>query len=163
MFETLSAVGDEQFDRCLEVACSEGVFTELLAADPRIGSVRGMDISPSAVERARERLSGADVEVRVGDVCSEPFDERFDLIFCTEFLYYLGRGRESAAGHVVRALEPGGLLVLAHAEPEAVVLHRPFHESGELRFESSRVVPHATRPFRVCTLRRPEAGAVGPQ
>ena len=156
MAEIMAAPGPGPFATCLEIACSEGVFTEMLAGDPRIGRITAMDISPRAVERARERLEGhaSDLQFFVGDLSSENFGGRYDLIFCTEVLYYLGIARGEAARRLIEALAPGGLLVLAHADPEASQLHRPFTGSRLTHLRSTRVVSHPTRPVRITVVER---------
>ena len=54
---TVEALGDRRFGRALEVGCSIGVLTELLAA--RCDALLAVDVSVRAVERARARLTGA--------------------------------------------------------------------------------------------------------
>lgn len=55
--QMLDAVrGDQQLGRVLEIACAEGVFTEMLA--PRCESLLAVDFSEIALERARARCMG---------------------------------------------------------------------------------------------------------
>ncbi|WP_203872345.1 CheR family methyltransferase, partial [Planomonospora parontospora] len=59
----------------------------------------------------------------------------FDLVFCSEVLYYLGRSTrlEHVAQRIASLVEPGGLLVLVHSRPQARLLHRYFNSRPELR------------------------------
>ncbi|MBH0111339.1 glycosyltransferase [Novosphingobium sp. YJ-S2-02] len=114
--QTLDILGDRRFGRALELACAEGNFTRLLAR--RCDEVIASDISLKAVEHAREVLAGHDnVSVVQLDLVSDPLPGMFDLIVCSEVLYYTSdydaiyRFAERAAQH----LAPGGLLVMANA------------------------------------------------
>lgn len=106
----------ERVERALELGCAEGVFTELLA--PRVEALTAIDISPRALARARRRCAHLP-HVAFGqlDLFEEPLPGRFDLIVCSELLYY-APGRATLA-RVARALAdglaPGGHLVAAHA------------------------------------------------
>jgi trans-aconitate methyltransferase len=72
----------------LEIGCGEGLQTEALTGVSR--SVTGIDVSPTAIGRARRRLPG--VEFAVGDLLSQPWPPeppRFDVVVACEVLYYL--------------------------------------------------------------------------
>jgi SAM-dependent methyltransferase len=116
---TLAALGppDRRFGRALEAGCSIGVFTELLA--PRSDELLALDASATAVARAAVRLAPFP-HVRVlrrtlpEDLPSGPFD----LVVCSEILYYWSEGllrRFLAAAE--SALAPGGSLLAVHWRP----------------------------------------------
>lgn len=113
---TLAALGprERRFARALEVGCSIGVFTALLA--PRCDELLAVDAAPSAVARARERLAG-ERRVRVE---RRTFPEQlpagpFDLIVCSEVLYYLDAPLlRGALAPLEAALAPGGSLIAVH-------------------------------------------------
>ena len=77
-----------QLDSVLELGCGEGHQTEYLA---RVCKCQyAIDISPQAIERARQRLPG--VQFGVADVFTQPWTaegKRFDLVTACEMLYYL--------------------------------------------------------------------------
>ena len=122
--QTLEILGQKRFGRALELACAEGNFTRLLAT--RCDAVIASDISVKAVEQARAALAEFDnVDVIEFDLFNDPLPGTFELIVCSEVLYYssdydaIYRFAERAAQH----LAPGGLLVMANArqvidEPE---------------------------------------------
>ena len=87
--KTLQAI-PEEVETIWEIGCGEGVFTQLLLEKGKI--VRGVDISPSALSRARERLKDFDDRVRLQklDIVREDIEGTFDLILASEILYYLG-------------------------------------------------------------------------
>ena len=100
----------------LEVACSEGRFSALLA--PRVGKLVASDISPTALERARERCRGiANIEFREHDFFEQQLPHGLDLLVCSEVLYDLPGPADLArvATRLVTALAAGGRLLSAHA------------------------------------------------
>jgi SAM-dependent methyltransferase len=104
----------ERTGRTLELGCSVGVFTEMLA--PRTSALVAVDFSPTALGRARERVGDADhVEVLCRRLPEEMPEGPFDTIVCAEILYYwsaplvrVGLRRMEAA------LAPGGTLIAIH-------------------------------------------------
>lgn len=113
--QTLALVPARQYERVLEIGCSEGVFTRRLASFS--GHVLGLDIVPAALERARLECAGVDnVAFRQFDLESDTLDQQFDLIFCAEVLYYMRWTRlRPVARKIVRWLSPGGYLIAVHA------------------------------------------------
>jgi len=155
MRAALDAAGAGPFPRCLEVGCSEGVFTRLLGADPRVGQVTALDVSATAAAAAARRCADLrHVQVGCGDALSSDLGGPHDLIFCMEILYYLGATRGRAARRLVGALAPGGRIVLVHPHPEAAALHRPFALEPRVRVVSRTVAEHPIRPFEVLVLER---------
>ena len=78
----------EQFGSLLEIGCGEGHQTEHLAT--LAARVTGLDVSATAIERARRRLP--DAEFAVGDVHAQPWAEergRFELVTACEVIYYM--------------------------------------------------------------------------
>ncbi|MPZ34170.1 MAG: glycosyltransferase [Rhodospirillales bacterium] len=113
---TLALVPDGPIGRAMELACSEGRFTELLA--PRVGHLIAADISQTALQRARQRCRAhGNVDYRRLDLLEDPLPDGLDLIVCSEVLYYLAdRGALArVARRFAAALAPGGHLLSAHA------------------------------------------------
>jgi cyclopropane fatty-acyl-phospholipid synthase-like methyltransferase len=101
----------------LEIGCSIGVFTAMLA--PRCASLLAVDFSPTALERARRRLDGADaVEFRRAELPEETPAGPFDTIVAAEVLYYWSPElvREGLK-RLEAALAPGGTLLAIHWRP----------------------------------------------
>jgi cyclopropane fatty-acyl-phospholipid synthase-like methyltransferase len=98
----------------LEIGCSIGVFTAMLA--PRCASLLAVDFSPTALERARVRLAGsAAVEFRRTELPEETPAGPFDTIVAAEVLYYWSPElvREGLR-RLEAALAPGGILLAVH-------------------------------------------------
>lgn len=102
--------------RALEIGCAEGRFTTLLA--PHVPALVAADISDIALRRTAARCARhANVELVRLDLMRDRLPGRFELIVCSEVLYYAGCERGLAAvGHkLAAALAPGGYLLAAHA------------------------------------------------
>jgi SAM-dependent methyltransferase len=106
----------ERTGRTLELGCSVGVFTAMLA--PRCDRLVAVDFSPTALERARERLDStgaANVELLRRRLPEEMPAGPFETIVCAEVFYYWSADlvREGLR-RVERALAPGGTLLAVH-------------------------------------------------
>ena len=87
---TIAALGDRTYPFGLELGASIGVLTERLAR--RCGRLITLDPAPTAVERARRRVAAiGNVDVRLGSAPEDLPEWRFDLIVCSEVLYYFSR------------------------------------------------------------------------
>ncbi len=114
--QTLELIPEGPIDDVLELACAEGHFTAQLA--PRARRLVAADISATALRRAAERCAEHDnVSFEQLDLSKDKVPGRYDVIVCSEVLYYLGRRSrlEALAGELASALKPGGRLVMAHA------------------------------------------------
>lgn len=115
--QTLAALPRAHYAHALEIGCSVGVFTHRLA--PRCDDLLAIDIAPSAVAQAQRRTADQpQVRVQQGDAVQALPPGPYDLIVLAEVGYYwsstnLLRVRDA----IVRALAPGGDLVLVHWTP----------------------------------------------
>jgi SAM-dependent methyltransferase len=104
---TLAALPKRHHGLCLEVGCSIGVFTGLLAA--HCEHVVAIDFSLSALQLAREHLT----DVGNVDLLRASFPEEippgsWDLIVCSEVLYYLQKpALDEAVGWIEMQLAYG--------------------------------------------------------
>ena len=111
---TLNALPRSRFESALEVGCSIGVLTRLLAA--RCASLLAVDVAEAALGQARRRCADLS-QVRFERMqVPEEFPARsFDLIILSEVLYYLAPEAVDRLAATVRAcLAPGGCVVLVH-------------------------------------------------
>ncbi|MFC1701318.1 polysaccharide deacetylase family protein [Pseudomonadota bacterium] len=113
---TLEMIPEESLSRVLELGCAEGLFTKMLAA--KAGSILAVDISDNALVRARIRCADQEnVFFNQHDIAEGIPKGGFDLIICSELLYYL-RDRfavEVFAMKIKEALPVGGHLLMTHA------------------------------------------------
>jgi SAM-dependent methyltransferase len=111
-------VGSLRPRRLLEIGCSLGLMTERLAA---LGAeLTAVDLSPTAVRRARERVRGATFLAASGSRL--PFAAgAFDVILASDGLYSWqidAPARAAALREMHDALAPGGRVVLTeHMRP----------------------------------------------
>ncbi|MEU5956478.1 methyltransferase domain-containing protein [Streptomyces sp. NPDC047525] len=94
----------------LDLGCGTGSLS-LLAAG-RGHRVTAVDLSPNMVERAREKLSGHEAEVLVGDAAEPPVEgRRFDVILARHVLWTLP-DLEATLRRWCGLLRRGGRLIL---------------------------------------------------
>lgn len=104
----------KRYENILEIGCSIGVFTKVLARKGE--KVLGIDYSPTALNYARERCRNLpQVRLQQARVPDQFPDGRFDLITFSETAYYLSKDDFLAtARRIMESLVPGGYLVMAH-------------------------------------------------
>jgi cyclopropane fatty-acyl-phospholipid synthase-like methyltransferase len=111
---TLNAMPELHYRSALEVGCSIGVLTRLLAS--RCDSVVAIDAAETPLIEARRRCADLP-SVRFEQMFApdEWPDGEFDLILLSEVVYYFGRkdvGR--LADRVTRSLVKDGFVILVH-------------------------------------------------
>jgi len=109
----LRSVG--RFGSAIDVGCGDGALTKELAA--MADTVLGADISDLAVKQAKEKMAELpNVNVIRFDIFENDPPGTYDLVVCSEILYYLERDALPAvADRLVKSLNPGGYLTLIHA------------------------------------------------
>ncbi|MGI8903661.1 MAG: class I SAM-dependent DNA methyltransferase [Solirubrobacteraceae bacterium] len=114
---TLAALGDARFARGLEVGCSIGVLTEQLATVCH--ELVGIDVSARALALAQRRLGGAaGVSVRRMSFPEQMPDGHWDLVVCSEVLYYLDPPAFARAlERLAAVLDGGGAVLAVHWRP----------------------------------------------
>ncbi len=90
---TLNRLPARRFRRILDVGCSKGTFTYLAARAYPDAEVIGVDTSERALHRARVRSGHLRPAPRflLLDMLTQAPAGLFDLVFCSEVLYYWGR------------------------------------------------------------------------
>jgi ubiquinone/menaquinone biosynthesis C-methylase UbiE len=95
--------------RVLEVGCGTGVLTRVLAGWHNVGSVVGVDVAPTLLERARGLAAAlTNVTFDEADARSLPFeDEAFDTVVFDSTLCHIP-GPEDALSEAFRVLRASG-------------------------------------------------------
>jgi peptidoglycan/xylan/chitin deacetylase (PgdA/CDA1 family)/glycosyltransferase involved in cell wall biosynthesis/SAM-dependent methyltransferase len=122
--QTLALLPEGAFSDALEIACAEGHFTIRLA--PRVGRLTAVDISARALARAQARCSDRNnVAFRRVDLKTDDLSGPFDLIVCSEVLYYFIQDLPGVVARIVSWIRPGGFLLTTHSrvlvdDPEGI-------------------------------------------
>lgn len=102
----------------LDVGCGTGVVAVTAA---RVGArVKGLDLTPALLERARHNAAVARVEVELteGDVEAMPYDDAsFDVVL-SQFGHMFGPRPEVTMAEMLRVLKPGGRIAFSTWPPE---------------------------------------------
>ncbi|MGW0811044.1 class I SAM-dependent methyltransferase [Nonomuraea sp. NPDC002799] len=149
---TLRHLPARPYRRIIDVGCSEGVFTHALASTYPEAEITGVDVSERALARARSRApENGRVRFVRADILTHRAEQRFDLVFCSETLYYLGRHTRlrRAAARLSELLVPDGVLVAVHPWPEADRLHHYLDAHASLSRLSEEIHMATRRPFAI--------------
>ena len=105
----------------LDVGCGTGVAAITAA---RSGArVRGLDLTPELLERARDnaRLADVEIEFKEGDAEALPFDDAaFDVVL-SQFGHMFAPRPDVAVAEMLRVLKPGGIIAFATWPPELLI------------------------------------------
>ncbi len=114
---TLAALPRERYRSGLEIGCSVGVLSSMIA--PRCESFLGVDVSENALGHARERCrSIAHAEFQRWEIPASFPPAKFDLVLLSEVGYYWSReDLAKAQDEIVDHLEGDGTLLLVHWTP----------------------------------------------
>lgn len=139
----LALLGDKRFDSLLDLGTGTGRMLEVLA--PRAMRAVGLDASPAMLNVARVNLDAANlrqVALRQGDAYAIPPDlSGFDLVLLHQVLHYLDDPAR-AIREAVRALNPGGRLLIVDFAPHAEESLRAEHAHRRLGFSEAEVRQH---------------------
>ena len=125
---------------CLDVGCGAGEVTfDLASVVGPTGRVVGVDLDPTKIELGRgdaEQAGLTNVEFRVADIGDGLGEGEYDVVYARFLVTHL-RDPEDALAAMVRALEPGGRLVVedidyrgsfSHPESEAFERYEEIYE-----------------------------------
>ena len=105
----------------LDVGCGTGVAAITAA---RIGArVRGIDLTPELLERAREnaRIANVEIDFREGDVEALPFDDAaFDVVL-SHYGHMFAPRPDVAISEMLRVLKLGGTIAFTTWPPELLI------------------------------------------
>ena len=154
---TLAALPREKYETGVEVGCSIGVLTRLLAE--RCDRLLGLDVSDRALEQARERCEDLEaVSFERVRVPQEMPEGDFDLIVVSEVAYYWTAGDlQRAADGLAKRHVVGGHLVLVHLTekvPDYPQSGDEVHEAWLARPEWKHVSGSKQDRYRIDVLER---------
>jgi SAM-dependent methyltransferase len=141
---TLGVLQGRRYQRALEVGCSIGVFTAMLA--PLCDEVLAVDVSERAIAAAHERLAGfPHVQPEWRRLPEDTPEGPFDLIVASEVLYYWPEEVMLGALRLFEEiLAPGGVLLAVHWRKETKTYPLQGDEVHELLLEHTRLLNTTT-------------------
>ena len=103
------------FEHAFEVGCAEGVFTAMLTT--RCKSLLAVDLSKTALNRAKDRCAGMNVRFDQWDLALSPTPTGMDLVVIMDVLELFFRPADvrNARDKLVGAIRPGGFLLLGNS------------------------------------------------
>lgn len=112
--DTLAHLPPRRFYSALEIGCSIGVLSGVLAR--RCDHLLGVDFAEAALAEARRRHAGRrDLAFSRMHLPREKPAGPFDLIVLSEILYFMDRGDVQATAQVVSQVsEPGATVIMVH-------------------------------------------------
>ena len=112
--ETIRALEPRQYTRALEVGCSIGVLTEMLAS--QCDWLVATDVSATALDQARRRCAAHhNVDFQLVESAAQNVRGPFDLVVLSEVLYYWDEQDLGAfAEEMTRELTVGATVLLVH-------------------------------------------------
>ncbi len=139
---TIAALPNEKYNTALEIGCSIGVLTEMLAK--RCNHLLSTDISEAPLQKARQRLQTfSNVEFQIAAIPDDYPGQKFDLVMMSEVGYYLSKpDLEKAKQKIVASLLENGNLILVHWLPFVPDYPITGDEVHELFLESDNRLKH---------------------
>lgn len=100
--------------RGLEVGCGMGYLTQRLNLQPG-WTVTGMDISKTAIEKARSKNPMG--SYTIGDITSRSFPtvKRYDFLILAQCWWYIMHAMQQTVMNCLRSVKVGGLIILSQA------------------------------------------------
>jgi predicted TPR repeat methyltransferase len=120
----LRLVRQRTYHHTLDVGCGTGVISRRIAAS--CDCLVGIDFSPEAIAQARKKCSELpNLSFLVEDIRRFHMAEHYDLIVCSEVLYYLSPpDLEQVIARLAEHTSPDGWLILVGKAGESYVCPR---------------------------------------
>lgn len=108
----LELIARQEYRLSLDVGCGNGLLSRRIAA--HCEHIIGIDFSSRAVQLAQQNCTGVpNMTLDVADIRNYESSQRFDLIICSEVLYYLqGQALAAVVEKLHRISTPGARLAL---------------------------------------------------
>ena len=141
---TLSVLAHRRYRSALEVGCSIGVFTAMLA--PLCDELLAVDVSETAVAVARQKLADvSNVRVEARTLPEQTPQGPLDLVVASEVLYYWPQDvMLSALRRFEEVLAPGGSILAVHWRKKTKTYPLQGDEVHDLLLEHTRLANTTT-------------------
>jgi 2-polyprenyl-3-methyl-5-hydroxy-6-metoxy-1,4-benzoquinol methylase len=146
-------------ESALEVGCSVGVFSSMLT--DHFDKVTAIDVSKEALAAAtRCNHTATNVGFIHRDLQSLDTDDRYDVVFCAEVLYYIGeKDVETVCRQLDKYLSARGIILLVTGISTAPSESSYFDSWADIfadRFQQTfkEIVPDPVRPYLIAVFSR---------
>lgn len=136
----------------LDVGCGEGLFTRYLTGVA--SSVTGIDVSATAIARARQNVPAA--EFNCVSVQSYSPRERFDVVVAAEMLYYADDMTDALDR--LRAL--GDVVVVSYARARAPQVEQCLRQAGQVNSTFHSFFQSTKHGFTIASLEARAGGTL---
>ncbi|MEN4041567.1 MAG: class I SAM-dependent methyltransferase [Anaerolineaceae bacterium] len=119
----LEFIAQQENRLSLDVGCGNGFLSRRIAA--HCGQLIGIDFSSKAIQLAQQNCAGVtNISLHVDDIRNYEHAEVFNLIICSEVLYYLhGQALDDVVKKLHRLSAPDGRLALVGRADASIVPH----------------------------------------
>ena len=144
-----SYLWSQRVESVLDVGCGDGTMAEFL---PFVRRYHGCDISPTSIDRAREKFPSDTHRFCVADLETFPEtldpSERYDCLLFKDSLYLFEHGKtDRILSTYLSHLEPSGVVALSVHEPHESISASMTHLNGRLaRDEDPSLSPGVVYP-----------------
>lgn len=99
----------------VEVGCGLGIVTSILQENLNTSEVSGIDISQTAIQKAKRKYTN--ISFSVGDVASTSFkyDKTVDVIILNQMLWYILKDLDTVVDNVYKTLNNEAYLIISTA------------------------------------------------
>lgn len=146
-------------ESALEVGCGVGIFSRMLT--DHFEKVTAIDVSKEALASATRYNCGAkNVRFMHRDLQSLDTDGQYDVIFCAEVLYYIGKKDvDSVCRRLDKYLSARGIILLVtgvSTEPSNSSYFDGWADVFAARFQQTfmEIVPDPVRPYLIAVFSR---------
>jgi ubiquinone/menaquinone biosynthesis C-methylase UbiE len=148
----------------IDIGCGTGdVLLQLTKRTPSL--LAGIDISPKAADKAKNRLSQHDPDIKVGDAENHlPWpDKSFDIAVITSTIHHFPNP-EKVLHEVSRILKPKSKLIIADPNFPPIILQiinlflKIYPLNGDIRFSSQRGLRNLVKRCNFKEIKQKPAG-----
>ncbi len=141
--EVVETLKDHEFSTLLDLDCGTGMLLEqLYEAFPNMEAT-GFDYAIERIDKARERLSGKNIQLDFGQAIALPYDDAsFDVVVSTSTFHHYNQP-ERVLEEVHRVLKPGGTFILEDTYLSSMLrylnkISKPVNEVAEMSIYSKQ-------------------------
>jgi cyclopropane fatty-acyl-phospholipid synthase-like methyltransferase len=142
----VNELGNHQYSHILDIGCGAGTLTRMLASNAL--KITAIDFSPKAIKHAKSHPSSANnILYQCHDIRNLSLTESYDIIICSEVLYYLAPEEIDRFCRLLSQFQQKGTPIVTigkvHDETVSSVLSKHFYISKKIESHQNR------RPYAI--------------